>query len=296
MNAGARTPRRLTPRDDPAPGTTDHVLVHDGRPRPFRVHVPSVVPLGAALVIQLHGGGGSGTGLDRLTHFHRLADRERFVVVSPNGVGRRWNDGRQVSDPRAAAIDDAGFIAALIDALAARLPLDRRRVYVAGISNGAMMAARLAHEIPDRIAAFGQVAGTIAEDAPTWWRPDRPVPLVEIFGTADPILPYAGGPARRARWGGRDRGRVLGVEAWMALVAAHNDALGREARRVEPDVTVSTWRGPSAQCDVELWQVDGGGHTWPGGPQYLPVAIVGPTSATFDATAVLWRFFSARRT
>ncbi|MDQ1427085.1 MAG: polyhydroxybutyrate depolymerase [Acidimicrobiaceae bacterium] len=288
-------PRRLSEPDD-TPGTSSHTLSHDGRERSYRVHVPPILPLGAPLVIQLHGGGGNGTGLDRLTRFYDLADRERFAVASPNGVDHRWHDGRtrrqaaagQAPEP----VDDVGFLAALIDCVAGWLPIDRRRVYVAGISNGAMMAARLANEIPDRIAAFGQVAGTVAEDAPTWWHPARPVPVIQIHGTADPIIPYQGGAVKARRRGGADRDRVLGVEEWVALVAAHNGATGPTDVRIEGDITQSTWRGPTAQGDVEAWQVAGGGHTWPGGRQYLPVGIIGTTTATFDATAALWRFFA----
>jgi polyhydroxybutyrate depolymerase len=282
--------RRLTPADD-GPGTTDHVITYDGRPRPYRVHVPPVLPVGAPLVIQLHGGGGNGAGLDRLTRFHRLADRERFAVVSPNGFDRHWNDGRLPAMP--GAVDDVGFVAALIDCLAGWLPIDRRRVYAVGISNGAMMAARLASGLPDRIAAFAQVAGTAPADAPSWWRPDRPVPLIQIHGTGDAIVPYAGGAVRTQRRGGIDRGRVLGVEEWAALLATHEGAVGPVVTRIEPDVTIRAWRGATAPCDLEFWRVDGGGHTWPGGVQYLPIGIVGPTSATFDATAEIWRFVSA---
>ncbi len=206
--------RRLTPPDGGA-GTSDHVLVHGGLERAYRVHLPPRLPVGAPLVIQLHGGGGNGRGLDRLTRFHALADQERFAVVSPDGFRRHWNDGRIPGNP----VDDVGFLAALIDHAAAWLPINRRQVYVAGISNGAMMAARLAAHLADRIAAFAQVAGTAAEDAPSWWRPDRPVPFLQIHGTDDRIVAYGGGalPARRQQSRGPDRGRVLGVDAWAEI-------------------------------------------------------------------------------
>jgi polyhydroxybutyrate depolymerase len=274
-------------------GTTDHFLMRDGGRRRYRVHVPPVVPIGASLVIQLHGGGGNGPGIDRVTRFHHLADSERFVVVSPSGLEQRWNDGRHGVHPRGDAVDDVGFLAAVIDCVAGWLPIDRRRVYVAGISNGAMMAARLAAEIPDRIAAVGQVAGTIAEDGPTWWHPDRPVPIIQFHGTADPILPYAGGAVRMTRRDRVDRGRVLGVDEWAELLTAHNHAIGPLVATLQPDVTIRAWGGATRQNDVEFWCVAGGGHTWPGGPQYLPPAIIGSTTTTFDATAQLWRFFSA---
>jgi polyhydroxybutyrate depolymerase len=241
--------------------------------------------LGAPLLVQLHGGGGNGGGLDRLTRFHALADRERLVVVSPNGFERHWNDGRVAGD-----VDDVGFVAALIDCLAGWLPIDRARVFAVGISNGAMMAARLASELPDRVAAFGQVAGTVAADAQAWWRPGRPVPLIQIHGSGDTILPYAGGAVRARRRGGPDRGQVLGVDAWADLVATNNAAGAPTVTRVGPDVSVRAWRGPTPQSDIEFWRVEGGGHTWPGGIQYLPAGIIGPTTDTFDATAAIWRF------
>jgi polyhydroxybutyrate depolymerase len=282
-------PRRISPPDEER-GTAEHVVTHDGRPRRYRIHIPPVVPPAAALVVQLHGGGGNGTGLDRLTRFHRLADRERCVVLSPSGFDRHWNDGRS---PTVAGVDDVGFLVALVEGAAGRLPIDRRRIYVVGISNGAMMAARLAHEVPDHFAAFGQVAGTAPEDATEWWQPSRPVPIIQIHGTADPILPYEGGAVLRRRPGAEDPGRVLGVDQWAALVAGHNRAGGPTVERIPPDVTVRRWAGPSASGDVEFWQVAGGGHTWPGGIQYLPERTIGTTSATFDATAALWRFFAA---
>lgn len=282
-------PRRISPPDE-GPGTSDHTLVRDGVSRAYRVHWPRVVPIGAPLVLQLHGGGGNGVGLDRLTRFHRLADREGFVVVSPSGLGRRWNDGRAGTGP-GGAVDDTGFLVDLVDLAARWLPIDRHRVYVAGISNGAMMAARLAHEAPERFAAFGQVAGTAPEDAPAWWRPALPVPVIQIHGTADPIVPYAGG-AVRLRRPAAARGRVLGVDAWASLVTTHNRAGLPQVFRIEPDVTVRRWPGGTPQGDVEFYRVDGGGHTWPGGAQYLPVALIGPTSHTFDATEAIWSFFA----
>jgi polyhydroxybutyrate depolymerase len=285
-------PRRLTPPDD-GPGTSDHVMTHDGIPRAYRVHVPTVLPVGAPLVIELHGGGGNGVRLDHLTRFFDLADRERFAVASPSGYHRRWNDGRHAEANVEADVDDVGFVAALIDCLAGWLPIDRRRVYAAGISNGAMMAARLATELPDRIAAFAQVAATVAEDAPEWWHPNRPVPLIQIHGTADPIVPYGGGMVQIRRRGDGDLGRVLGVDRWAQLVSAHNGATAFDERHIPPDVEVRRWRGATAQSDVEFWRVAGGGHTWPGGSQYLPVVMIGPTSHTFDATAAIWRFLSS---
>ncbi|MGH9127142.1 MAG: alpha/beta hydrolase family esterase [Acidimicrobiales bacterium] len=308
--------------------------MHDGVPRAYRIHLPPKLVVGAPLVIQLHGGGGNGRGIDRLTRFHSLADRGHFAVVSPSGLGHRWNVGRAAagrgedahdgevadaaSSPTSGA-DDVGFLTTLIDCVAAWLPIDRQRVSVVGISNGAMMSARLAAERPDSVAAIGQVAGTAPIEARQWWHPTRPVPVIQIHGTADPILPYAGGDVQLRRSLRRGAGQVLGVDEWANLLVATNrtaagaggpspapgaggpsPAPGADGTSPQPEVTtpapgvtVRAWRGPTPEADVQFWRVDGGGHTWPGGIQYLPERLVGPTSDAFDATAVMWRFLAA---
>jgi polyhydroxybutyrate depolymerase len=299
-----RERRRRFARYPSSPHTTDETVEHGGRTRTFRLHVPpGLDDRGAPLVIQFHGGGGAGRGIDRLTRFHDLADRERFVVAAPSGVARNWNDGRIAPRMRAAmeGVDDVGFVALLIDTIAARTPIDRHRVYAVGISNGAMMTGRLACQLSERIAAIGQVAGTAPADAAQWCHPGRPVPVMQIHGTADPLVPYEGGPIgghRRhghRRHGGRLEGRgvVMGVDAWASLWVANTNADGPAVTSVGDDVSVRTWRGTARQSDIEFWRVENGGHTWPGGAQYLPERVIGSTSKTFDATPTIWRFLSA---
>ena len=119
------------------------------------------------LVIALHGGGGSGIGMVALTlgGFNVLSERERFIVVYPDGIGKNWNDGRGLLRYRAQRenIDDVGFISALIDHLAKKYNIDRKRVYITGMSNGAIMSYRLACELADKIAAIAPVAGLMPE-------------------------------------------------------------------------------------------------------------------------------------
>jgi polyhydroxybutyrate depolymerase len=193
-------------------------LRHDGRWREYRLHVP---PLPDArprpLVIALHGGGGTPASVDRLTGFYALADREGFVLAVPRGVGGHWNDGRPDAPFRARIgdVDDVGFIDALIDHVASGGPIDPGRVYVTGMSNGASMAGRQAVERAPRLAAIGQVAGTASPDVVAGAQPACPVPVLQIHGTADPLVSYEGGTVRGPL--GRRRGVVLGVEAWLAF-------------------------------------------------------------------------------
>lgn len=249
------------------------------------------------LVVELHGGGGSGRHIDRLGRFGPLGDREGFVVVAPSAHRRLWNDGRAA--PRrqgVGGVDDVAFIAAAIEDVAQHLAVDGRRIYAVGMSNGAMMVARLAAEMPDRIAAFAQVAGTIGADAATWWNPGRPIPLIQVHGTVDPIVPYDGGPVggsrrRRVRAAPR-RGICVGVRPWIEQVVRNNRATGPAIVQRPGSVTQRTWVGASPASDVEQWTIGGAGHVWPGGPSYLPERIIGPASSAIDATAEIWRFLS----
>ncbi len=176
--------------------------------------------------------------------------------MSPNGFDHHWNDGRR--GRTTASVDDVGFVAALIDCVAGWLPVDRRRVYAVGISNGAMMAARLASQLPDRIAAFGQVAGTVAEDAPQLvaTRPAR-ARHPDPWHAPTPSSPTRAGAVPTAVEAAPTGARVLGVDEWAALVTGHNGATGPEVTQIPPDVTVRRWRGPPIAGDVEFWRVDG---------------------------------------
>ena len=238
-------------------------LAHLGLDRSYVLRVPQIAPppIGRPIVMQLHGGGGAGPGIDALTRFGSLSEHHGFAVVSPSGWHRNWNDGRIA--PRLRAMndqtDDVGFLSAVIDDVARRGPVDLTRMYAVGISNGAMMTGRLTGELPHRIAAFAQVAGTISADAERWWRPGRPVPVLQIHGTADPLVPYGGGPIapRRGADGPRQvpgaaaagRGMVMSVDRWAEMLVANNGATGPATASYPPDTSVRAWRGATPQSE-----------------------------------------------
>jgi polyhydroxybutyrate depolymerase len=273
-------------------GAGDHRVTLDvgGRRRDYVLHVPAGLPEGPRpLVLELHGGGGTAANIERLTSLQAETDARGWLVARPDGVDRQWNDGRP--EVRA-GIDDVAFLSAVIDDVATRTVLDPARVYATGISNGALMSGRLACELADRIAAVGQVAGTQGVELAATCRPSRPVSVLVISGTADPLVPYAGGPIGPVLGIDGARGTVLGAEAYVAAWVGRDRAGQPATAGLAPDTTVSRYRGASGS-EVLFYRVDGAGHTWPGGRQYLPAALVGSTTRTFSASGVIVDFFAA---
>lgn len=273
----------------------DRSVVVEGIKRHYLVHLPPAAPgaAPAAVVLLLHGGYGSAAGVTRVTGgFQALADRAGFIAVYPDSKGNHWDDGRETLTAHS---DDVGFIAALLDALATEQRIDTRRIYAAGISNGGMMTLRLACELSGRIAAVATVAANMPAALATACRPARPMPLVMFSGTADPLMPYAGG-----RVAGPAGGRVLSAPETAAFWARVN-GLGADAQSSampDRDTTDGTnsdllaYGASGSAGEVMLYRVNGGGHTWPGGMQYLPARFVGKLGRDFGADELMWAFFT----
>jgi polyhydroxybutyrate depolymerase len=281
----------------------------DGRTRRFLVTTPAIddrderaADHARPLLLVFHGGGGRAAQMADMTGFDALADRYGFVAVYPEGVHRGWNDGRErrLRAPTRALADDVGFVERLLDALMTN-DVDPERVFACGISNGAMFSHRLGRELSDRIAAIGLVAGSAPRDDVAGPRPSRPVSVAIINGTADPLVPFGGGGVG---FRGR-RGMVLPTDETARRWAAHNGCSTQpEVTAWEPDsgypvvddpcpVQQRTFRGGREGSEVVLYVVDGGGHTWPSGPQYLPERVVGRVCRRLDASETLWRFFAS---
>jgi polyhydroxybutyrate depolymerase len=272
-----------------ARGDTTIRLRIDGEDRSYQLHLPPDADgTPRPVIVELHGGGGRATTIERLTGLTTVTDRRGWIVVAPDGIDHQWDDGRPGVN---ADQDDVAFIAAVLDDLAGRTSVDLTRVFATGISNGAMMSGRLACELSGRIAAVAQVAGTLGTDASVACHPGRPVSVLVISGTADPLVPFEGGDVRVF---GRTRGTVVGAKAYVADWVAR-DGLGGVAPAVttlDPDTTIYSYEDPAPGSVVAFYRIDGGGHTWPGGWQYLPSFIVGRTTRTFSASAVIVDFFA----
>ena len=285
------------------PGDHTFTVEHGGRARSYIVHVPP--GSGASpgpVVLNFHGGGGHAASQESYSRMNATADREGFVAVYPNGTGHfgarllTWNAGTCCGSAQKENIDDVGFTRALVDDLARRTHLDRSRVYATGLSNGAMMAYRLAVEASDLVAAIAPVAGAeVAE-----FHPRRPMPIMHVHSVDDQRALYAGGlgpPFPLTN----DRVLHQAVESVIARWVAFDGCptpgrtgptLRGSGKTAAFTATPITYAPCREGVEVVLWKLSGSGHVWPGAAlDYLP-RLLGHGTDVIDANAEMWRFFS----
>jgi polyhydroxybutyrate depolymerase len=272
-----------------------------GEIRTYRLYKPKIeTKEELPVLLVLHGGGGSGSAMEGLTlgQFNRIADKRRVLVVYPDGIGRSWNDGR--SDLRVKAVqegsDDVGFLRALVDTIGAQQPVNRKRIYVTGISNGGLMSFRLACDAANFVAAIAPVAANLSSELASECKPKRAVPIAIFNGTDDPMMPWIGGEIKVLF---SRRGEVLSAqESFERFIKLEDCALPitHSPRNEIPEDGTSVIRHVARECigggEVRLYEFLGGGHTWPGGNPYLGEKLVGKVSREMRASDEIWNFVS----
>jgi len=281
-----------------ARATNDTVgsIVVDGVNRTYVAHIPAKLGPSVSLLLSFHGHFGTGAGQARLTNFSALSDKYGFIVVYPDGINRGWNDGREGSN----GADDIGLVKALISDFSRRYPIDPKRIYVNGFSNGAMFSQYVGCRLANQIAGIAPVSGYMPTEDAAGCHPARPIPVLEIAGTADPVMPFSGGQIKLFH---SNRGAaVLSAEQTISMWTNNAKCKGPSkfsalAPRHETSDGTSITRASYASCangtSVVLYTVIGGGHTWPGGPQYAPKLFIGPASRQLDASQTIVEFFLA---
>lgn len=243
---------------------------HNGILRECTYHLPNGYSGSDAyaLVLNLHGFGSNGFQQQVYSGMNLVADVEGFVVAYPEGISNTWNvaldDG----------IDDVGFLSALIDTLAGRFSIDTTRVYATGMSMGGFMSHRLACQLENKIAAIASVTGLLAYFP---CEPSRPVPVMQIHGTDDPVVPYSSVPMTMAHW------------------TEHNGCPSEPVTTEVPDTdttdgctaTLAIYSPCNGGVETILYTINGGEHTWPGS-----TFIIGITNQDFIASEVIWEFFN----
>lgn len=274
-------------------GPGDHVrqLEVDGLARVYRVHVhPNYDPQQPTpLVLALHGAAMNGQMMGWFSGLDRTSDRAGFIVAYPDGTGKdpllTWNAGW--FDSKVNHVDDVEFIRRLLDDLGQLVRLDEKRIYACGMSNGGMMAYRLAAELSDRIAAIAPVAGTLAIAE---CQPQRPVPVIHFHGTEDKIVPYRAEKGTLTSLMGV-QGVDESIRTWVALNGCQETPIVETLSRPDDElaVTRTIYRGGKEGAEVVLVAIAGGGHTWPG--KTPPVALLGKSALTISANDLMWDFF-----
>ena len=264
---------------------TNGKIISSGETRRYLLHVPKDLDQSqpVPLVITIHGFAHWPANQMNVSQWNPIADREEFIVVYPSGTGfpKRWLAFPQQSFDTS---KDVIFISDLIDSLSTQYNIDPARIYVNGLSNGGGMTFLLGCELADRIAATGTVAGAFILPMESC-NASRPMPLIAFHGTADPIVPFAGGPSS-----GFDL-PFPNIPQWMSARAELNGC-GATPEVLPAIGMVSGVRYTVCEDDAEVvfYTIEGGGHTWPGGNP-LPKSIAGYTSMDISASETMWKFF-----
>ncbi|WP_298732237.1 PHB depolymerase family esterase [uncultured Chitinophaga sp.] len=265
-------------------------IMVDGLKRTFLLDLPPHYydSAGFDLVIALHGTGGNADQCKRDYGWSPKASQAGFLVAYPNGIRsngplgiRTWNAGGCCGYAQQNQVNDVKFISMLIDYLADNYRVNRKRVYVTGMSNGAMLSYRLACEVPGKIAAVAPVSGTLMSTSPC--NPSRPVPLLHIHSELDTLVPYQGGIGI----GGYYFTPVdSALQLWAGIDKCSN---GPETVTDNEKYTVTRWSNCQDETTVIRYLTKDGGHSWPGGLKARPGAD-NPSTA-INATDVIWDFF-----
>lgn len=254
-------------------GTATHATAVGPTNRTFLVHVPprrrlsGGIPVPFPLVIVLHGSSGDGSSIEATSKMDSLADASAFLVAYPNGTGgdfnlypSDWNSGTCCGGAFRDKVDDIGFITALIKHVSASIPVDSRRVFIAGFSAGGLMAYHAGCQLSTTISAIAVVSGSLVDYTCT---PSKTVSLFAVHGTDDPEVPYGQSAPTAPSAGPRLAANLPPtLQFWTALNKCSGGAITTPSAHV-----VRTRFTVCNGAEVDFYAIQGGTHGWPGGPE-----------------------------
>ncbi|MCS6935294.1 MAG: T9SS type A sorting domain-containing protein [Chitinophagales bacterium] len=261
-------------------------IQHNGITRSALLHVPNNYQPGDTLPLLLcfHGLNQTPKRIAEVTGFDTIADRENFIVAYPLGKDTVWNT---FSNPYFSGTDDVGFVSHLIDSIHADYPINFRRVYATGMSNGGFMCYKLACHLSHRIAAIAPLAGALTDSMRYYCAPLRPVPILHIHGTSDFLVGYNSGVLN------------ISVPATLQYWVQHNQCPTPETTTSLPNintqdnstVTLLEWKPCLDATEVVHYKINSGGHTWPGSAVTFS-GLGGNVNRDIIASEVIWEFLS----
>lgn len=284
------------PPDPLPPGDHTCALRHRGYARSYLMHIPPQYDGSAPspVVLAFHGGATNGEQMVQFCGLSDKADEAGFIVVYPNGTGENdvsltWNAGNCCGYALRNEIDDVGYVRLLLNDLAGVVNVDANRVFATGMSNGGMMAYRLASELSERIAAIAPVGGPMGTEE---CDPQRPVPILHFHGTNDEFAPFEGGQGRKSVSGTDFYSVEHTLQAW---IKANGCPAEPQVTKLPDKVADGTSieravYGPGREgSEVVLITIHGGGHTWPGRQPRL--WFLGKSTEQISANDLMWEFF-----
>lgn len=266
--------------------TLTGTITHDGKQREYTLYIPAIYDDTKAtpLVFNFHGFGSNTFEQMFYGDFRAIADTANFLIVHPKGTLLNGTTHFNVGGfTLGSTTDDVGFTAALIDSLSAQFTIDQDRIYSTGMSNGGFMSFLLSCQLSDRFAAIASVTGSMTPETFTPCNPQHPTPIMQIHGTTDPVVPYAG-----ASW-------TKSIQAVLNYWIDFNNCDPVPTTTLLPNVSTTdgstvehiVYSGGNKETTVEHFKVIGGAHTWPG----TAFGSSG-TNQDFKASVEIWRFFS----
>lgn len=258
-------------------------FTHNGINRTYRLYVPAVYNpvLAVPFVLNLHGYGSNAFEQEVYSNFKPVADTANFLIVHPDGTvdgsgNQFWNSFGAIN------VDDVDFLSALIDTISSNYNVDQNCIYSTGMSNGGFMSYKLACELGNKITAIASVTGTMIWNEYNNCTPQHPTPVMQIHGTADPIVPYNGSVS------------LVPVDSVINFWVQKNNCLSTPIFTAVADINQNDgctaehflYTNGNNGASVELYKVIDGGHTWPGS-----LFTIGITNQDFSASVEIWKFF-----
>lgn len=264
-------------------------FMFDGLQRDYLLYIPQVYngSVAVPLVLNLHGRGSNAGEQNLYGNFHPQADADNFLIVIPNstiiGGTKLWNSSI-IPTGTAGYVDDVSYLSALIDTMIARYNIDTSQIFSTGMSNGGFMSYTLACELGNRIKKIASVTGSMTSSLYSSCSPNGNIPVLQIHGTTDPVVPYNGGSGMQA------------IEDVVDFWVSNNNCNTTPNSYNLPDINTNdnstairyTYSYATDSNNVVFYKILDGGHTWPDAIIDLPS---GNTNRDFNASQVIWNFF-----
>ncbi|WP_138503520.1 alpha/beta hydrolase family esterase [Nostoc sp. PA-18-2419] len=234
------------------------------------------------LVLVFHGDDGSGQSISNVTRFNQLAEKKGFIVVYPDGINQKWN----VRVNTKGKADDVLFVSALIDHLQQQMNINTHKVYATGFSRGGILTQALACKLPNKIAGFASVAGSLPVKLKPNCQPQTPISMLTINGTNDRDVLYQGDDRTQ-------RGALVSVSDMVNFWQSHDQCTlsNKSSQFSEDKVKTSLYAGCSNNSEVWHLAVVNGGHFWPGGASTDKSLNKFNAKLGLNASETIWNFF-----